>query len=144
MPIYNKQTYAFQFGTAMPDDKQLLAMPLKKPALFKPRDIEVIENPLTLVGHNTKTVSEVFGEPTRMRDDNDSQIWQYYSKNCAMDVFFYNEAESSKSLVVEYVDVRAMNSKSKGSCINHFLGDNAVALKKLDKIQYSLEQASNL
>lgn len=144
MPIYNKQTYAFQFGAQLPEDKQILAIPLKKPVIFKPRQIEITDDPLTLVGHKPETVAEFFGKPTRKREDNDSQIWQYYSKNCAMDVFFYDESESNKAFIVEYVDVRVMNTRSKSSCVNHFLGDNAVALKKLDKIQYSLEQASSL
>lgn len=144
MPVYNKEAYAFQIKTEIPENKQVLAMPLKKPSLFKPREIEVVSDPLTLVGHKPDTIQDFFGTPTRTRNDNDSQIWQYYSKNCAMDVFFYNEAEAQKSLVVEYIDIRAMNSESKDECVDYFMDNSAVALKKLDDIQYSLKDASSL
>ncbi len=71
-----------------------------------------------LIGLTAPAVHEALGDPQRIRREAGTQVWQYASPACVLDIFLYEEARGSAVVHVEARDLegqRADPSRCLGS-----------------------------
>jgi len=75
-------------------------------------------DPSALMRLTEAEVGYLFGKPTMERKDADARIWQYKTKSCVVDFFFYDDADAKgvkTARPVSYVDFRLKEDLQQGS-----------------------------
>ncbi|MDE1151737.1 MAG: hypothetical protein PW788_04290 [Micavibrio sp.] len=78
-------------------------------------------DPAALMRLTEAEVSYLFGKPTMERKDADARIWQYKTKSCVVDFFFYDasgktaDGKGKPESPVSYVDYRLKEDLQQGS-----------------------------
>lgn len=85
---------------------------------FVSRARDYVEDaPASLTQFTRQDIGFLFGQPTMQRRDADAQIWQYKTKSCVVDFYFYGDkgAADAGDMRVSYVDFRTRDQLFPGS-----------------------------
>lgn len=72
-------------------------------------------DPKYLLRLTRKEIGYLFGLPTFSRKDADARVWQYKTKGCVVDFYFYDNKALSDESSVSYVDMRFKEELYPGS-----------------------------
>jgi hypothetical protein len=78
----------------------------------------VEEQPQTMKMLNREEIGFLFGKPTFHRHDADAEVWQYKTKACVIDFYFYGKKQAA------YIDARskdqtAISPDEESTCLHH-------------------------
>ncbi len=106
-----------QFRAALFPDQSLTGDADYHPASgYVARARDYVENdPASLMRLTQSEVGYLFGKPTMQRKDADAKIWQYKTKSCVVDFFFYDDKAIGGDAPVSYVDFRLKADLEPGS-----------------------------
>ena len=111
------QNRVAQFRAALFPDETLSGDGVYTPAsgvVARARDY-VENDPASLMRLTQAEVGYLFGKPTMQRRDADAKIWQYKTKSCVVDFFFYDDKAIGGDAPVSYVDFRLKADLEPGS-----------------------------
>lgn len=73
-------------------------------------------------------VTYILGKPSMTRRDADAEVWQYKSRACIVDVYFYKAQGKQAPSAVSYVDMRpaqltgtALSGRMKSKCVSNIV-----------------------
>ena len=100
--IYGAATNAQQFQMALfPDRADFHGTHYIPAAGYISQARDYIENkPQALMMLSREEVGYIFGKPSFHRHDADAEVWQYKTKACVIDLYFYGKKQ------VSYIDAR--------------------------------------
>jgi hypothetical protein len=78
----------------------------------------VAGDPATLMRLTEQEVTYLYGKPTMERRDADAKIWQYRSRACVVDFYFYEQKGREKESSVAFVDYRLKGDLVPGTPAN--------------------------
>ena len=115
-------TSTVQFKNKKPQILQAQNNPLDNNHLNISRKY-VVPGPRKLVGLTSGSLAQALGDPSFVRRDVNSEIWQYLARTCILDIFLYRE---KKVMKIEYVELRerGYNSSSLENCYQNLLKNN--------------------
>lgn len=68
------------------------------------QELAALTGPAALDGMTRERVSHLFGEPVFVRRDPPAEFWRYRSRNCLLELYFY---ERGGRMQVRHVDLRS-------------------------------------
>ena len=95
-------TSTVQVKNKKPQLRQTQNNPLDNSQL-KLSSAKLLPNPHRLVGLSSVLLTQALGAPSFVRRDGSSEIWQYLTHTCILDIFLYREKNVMK---IEYVELR--------------------------------------
>jgi len=76
----------------------------------------IVQNdPKYLLNLTKKEIGYLFGSPSFSRKDADAKVWQYKTKGCVVDFYFYDDKSLSDESSVSYIDMRFREELYPGS-----------------------------
>lgn len=103
-----------------PTGPELAALPAALPA--KPA---IDHDPKALIGLDRGGLSELLGQPRRVRREQPAEIWQYVGSDCVFDVFLYEESGAYRVIHAEARDDEKPLKTEPRACLNKLLQDKA-------------------
>ena len=103
-----------------PTGPDLAVLPAALPA--KPA---IDHDPKALIGLDRGGLSELLGQPRRVRREQPAEIWQYVGSDCVFDVFLYEESGAYRVIHAEARDDEKPLKTEPRACLNKLLQDKA-------------------